>query len=76
MNVSGQVSDLPRHFLRRYLRRERVRRVVRILRGGTAHGAALKLPHAKYPPYREMKLETRPVIKRAVRHAVGGKQNG
>jgi PPOX class probable F420-dependent enzyme len=48
----------------------RVDGVARILQRGKAHDAAIALLRAKYPQYRRMKLETRPVIEIAVRRVV------
>ncbi len=48
----------------------RVDGVARILRRGKAHAAAIALLLAKYPQYRRMKLETRPVIEIAVKRVV------
>jgi hypothetical protein len=45
-------------------------RVARILRGGKPHAAAIKLLRAKYPQYRKVKLDTRPVIETAVKRVV------
>ena len=49
----------------------RVDGVARILQRGKAHAAAIKLLRAKYPQYRKMKLEARPVIEIAVKRRVG-----
>jgi hypothetical protein len=44
---------------------------VRILRGGAAHGAAIKLLCAECSQYREMKLEAMPMFEIAVTRGVG-----
>lgn len=49
----------------------RVDGVARILQRGKAHDRAVALLRAKYPQYRKMKLEARPVIEIAVRRVVG-----
>ncbi len=43
----------------------------RILQRGKAHDAAVRLLREKYPQYRKMKIETRPVIEIAVERVVG-----
>ena len=50
--------------------------VARILRRGKAHDAAIKLLRAKYPQYRKMKLETRPVIEIVVKRVVEWEARG
>jgi PPOX class probable F420-dependent enzyme len=44
--------------------------VARILQRGKAHDAAIELLRAKYPQYRSMKLEKRPVIKISIKTVV------
>ncbi len=48
----------------------RVDGAARILRRGKAHTAAIALLRAKYPQYRRMKLEARPVIEIQVKRVV------
>ena len=51
----------------------RVDGVARILQRGNAHAAAIKMLRAKYPQYRKMKLETRPVIEITVKRVASWK---
>ena len=48
----------------------RVDGIARILRRGKARAAAIARLRAKYPQYRKMKLETRPVIEIVVKRVV------
>ncbi len=54
----------------------RVDGTARIVQRGKAHDAAIRLLREKYPQYRKMKIETRPVIEIAIERIVRWEAKG